>query len=65
MKKRTIIIIIIIVIIILLLAIAGYFILKQNNFSFSSFNFGSLEGIGKSGNAFEEAKLNPFTNTTG
>lgn len=71
-KKKWIIIIIVIIAILLILAVVGYFILNKTtgfNFSFSTFDFsggtGFLDSIGKSGNAFQDTKLNPFANGTG
>ena len=67
-KKKWIIIIIIIILIIIVIAIVGLFVLKQNNFNFvfNGFDFSNgLEGIGKSGNTFQDTKLNPFVNGTG
>ena len=73
MKKKVLIIIIVVIVILLVLGIAGYFILKQNNFNFGfvSFDFSAsakaLNSIGEAANknTFENVKLNPFVNGTG
>lgn len=67
-KKRNLIIIFIILAIIIVGAIFSLFVFKPSMFNFLGFDFSAgsniFDALGKSGNAFEDVKLNPFTNSS-
>jgi len=68
-RKKTIIIVVIIAVILVLALLAYSLFFKPSMFNFLGFDFSEgsrlYDIIGKSGNAFEDVKLNPFTNNSG
>lgn len=68
-RDKKVIIIIIIITTVLILSLLAYFIFfKPSMFNFLGFDFSSssklYDVIGKTGNAFEGIKLNPFANSS-